>query len=175
VSFTLLIRSLISLIYLTPEWSQPTYCIYLSTRHELLPYNHSQTNVFFRGVCLKIEGCEGGLSCIWENAVCSVCASAWLKAGHVPVCSRYCVPKCPSHFSGYYMMWHITVMLRVCFWSEQHHHHKITFANLALISGITFFMWTSWYFLNRIFMVRGFSHFSTLCRNSDGHLGLYTL
>jgi hypothetical protein len=26
-----------------------------------------------------------------------VCASAWLMAGCVPVCSRSCVPTCPSH------------------------------------------------------------------------------
>jgi hypothetical protein len=70
-------------------------------------------------------------------------------------------------------MWHITVMLRVCFWSEQHHRHKVTFANLALKK------WHYVLYVNLLILSElhffGFSHFSTLCRNSNGHLDLCTL
>jgi hypothetical protein len=58
MSFTMLIRSLISENLLDARM-ESAYILHLPE------YSHSQTNVFFRGVSLKIEGGEGGLSCIW--------------------------------------------------------------------------------------------------------------
>jgi hypothetical protein len=46
---------------------------------KVLPYNYPQMNDFFIDIFMKIEGCEGGLSCLWVNAVCAVvtvCVSA---------------------------------------------------------------------------------------------------
>jgi len=117
---------------------------------------------------------------MWENVICTNvagCAYAWLMAEHVPVCSRYCVPKCPSYFLGYYMMWqahHCDTACVFLFWTaplSQNDFCKFGFKiwHYVLYPNLPDTFWTAflWFW--------GFSHFSTLCRNSNGHLDLYTL
>lgn len=98
MSFTLLIRCLISAkftwhqngvsLHTALTWVQDMNCCLTITHKQMC-----SSEAFPWKLKVAKEGCP-----VFGKMWYAVCASAWLMAGHVPVCSRCCVPKCPSHF-----------------------------------------------------------------------------